>query len=91
MTFYHRKDAIGAQSALHNIKVLPQMHHAVQMKPADSENRNGSLPSFSLRSYPIDPLFPYVLGHKFALSIYIHQSRFTGYARTISVLELLRS
>uniref|UniRef100_A0A914WYD8 RRM domain-containing protein n=1 Tax=Plectus sambesii TaxID=2011161 RepID=A0A914WYD8_9BILA len=40
VTFYHRKDAIGAQSALHNIKVLPQMHHAVQMKPADSENRN---------------------------------------------------
>ncbi|CAJ0951584.1 unnamed protein product, partial [Mesorhabditis belari] len=40
VTFFHRKDAIGAQAALHNIEVLPGMHHPVQMKPADSENRN---------------------------------------------------
>lgn len=43
MTFMHRKDALAAQNALHNIRVLPQMHHPVQMKPADSENRNFSI------------------------------------------------
>uniref|UniRef100_A0A914RA19 RRM domain-containing protein n=1 Tax=Parascaris equorum TaxID=6256 RepID=A0A914RA19_PAREQ len=42
VTFYRRADAIAAQAALHNIRVLPQMHHPVQMKPADSENRNGT-------------------------------------------------
>ncbi|ETN81247.1 hypothetical protein NECAME_08655 [Necator americanus] len=41
VTFYHRKDAIAAQSALHNIEVIDGMHHPVQMKPADTENRNG--------------------------------------------------
>ncbi|KAI1699051.1 RNA recognition motif domain-containing protein [Ditylenchus destructor] len=40
VTYFHRKDAIAAQNALHNIRVLPQMHHPVQMKPADVENRN---------------------------------------------------
>ncbi|VDD93884.1 unnamed protein product [Enterobius vermicularis] len=40
VTFYKRADAIAAQAALHNIRVLPGMHHPVQMKPADSENRN---------------------------------------------------
>ncbi|GMR36229.1 hypothetical protein PMAYCL1PPCAC_06424 [Pristionchus mayeri] len=40
VTFYHRKDAMAAQSDLHNIKTLPGMHHPIQMKPADSENRN---------------------------------------------------
>ncbi|KAI6194727.1 BMA-ETR-1, isoform f [Aphelenchoides besseyi] len=40
VTFYHRQDAINAQDKLHNIRVLPQMNHAVQMKPADVENRN---------------------------------------------------
>ncbi|MFH4975588.1 hypothetical protein AB6A40_002297 [Gnathostoma spinigerum] len=40
VTFYRRADAIAAQAALHNIRVLPTMHHPVQMKPADSENRN---------------------------------------------------
>ncbi|KAH7726375.1 Protein ETR-1 g [Aphelenchoides avenae] len=40
VTFYHRQDAINAQNALHNIKTLPEMNHPVQMKPADSENRN---------------------------------------------------
>lgn len=43
MTFYHRQDAINAQNALHNIKTLPEMNHPVQMKPADSENRNGRM------------------------------------------------
>ncbi|KAI6183872.1 hypothetical protein M3Y97_00535300 [Aphelenchoides bicaudatus] len=40
VTFYHRQDAITAQDKLHNIRVLPNMSHAIQMKPADMENRN---------------------------------------------------
>uniref|UniRef100_A0A915E3D9 RRM domain-containing protein n=1 Tax=Ditylenchus dipsaci TaxID=166011 RepID=A0A915E3D9_9BILA len=40
VTYFHRKDAISAQNALHNLRVLPQMNHPVQMKPADVENRN---------------------------------------------------
>ncbi|XP_071043715.1 CUGBP Elav-like family member 2 isoform X2 [Parasteatoda tepidariorum] len=40
VTFFTRKAAIEAQNALHNIKALPGMHHPIQMKPADSENRN---------------------------------------------------
>ncbi|MCP9264047.1 CUGBP Elav family member 2 [Dirofilaria immitis] len=40
VTYYKRADAIAAQAALHNIRVLPQMYHPVQMKPADIENRN---------------------------------------------------
>ncbi|XP_022253541.1 CUGBP Elav-like family member 2 isoform X4 [Limulus polyphemus] len=40
VTFYARKAALEAQNALHNIKTLPGMHHPIQMKPADSENRN---------------------------------------------------
>ncbi|VDP40103.1 unnamed protein product [Soboliphyme baturini] len=40
VTFYHRKDAVLAQCALHNARTLPGMHHPLQMKPADSENRN---------------------------------------------------
>ncbi|XP_058453446.1 CUGBP Elav-like family member 2 isoform X2 [Malaya genurostris] len=40
VTFYTRKAALKAQDALHNIKTLGGMHHPIQMKPADSENRN---------------------------------------------------
>ena len=40
VTFYSRKSALDAQNALHNIKTLSGMHHPIQMKPADSENRN---------------------------------------------------
>nr|XP_033813457.1 CUGBP Elav-like family member 2 isoform X16 [Geotrypetes seraphini] len=40
VTFYTRKAALEAQNALHNIKTLPGMHHAIQMKPADSEKSN---------------------------------------------------
>lgn len=40
VTFYTRKAALEAQNALHNIKTLAGMHHPIQMKPADSENRN---------------------------------------------------
>ncbi|XP_034254172.1 CUGBP Elav-like family member 1 isoform X10 [Thrips palmi] len=40
VTFYTRKAALQAQDALHNIRTLAGMHHPIQMKPADSENRN---------------------------------------------------
>ncbi|XP_049789559.1 CUGBP Elav-like family member 2 isoform X13 [Schistocerca nitens] len=40
VTFFTRKSALDAQNALHNIKTLAGMHHPIQMKPADSENRN---------------------------------------------------
>ncbi|CAF0948214.1 unnamed protein product [Brachionus calyciflorus] len=40
VTFYTRKAALDAQNALHNLKTLPGMHHPIQMKPADTENRN---------------------------------------------------
>lgn len=40
VTFYTRKAALEAQNAMHNIKTLPGMHHPIQMKPADTENRN---------------------------------------------------
>nr|XP_040569618.1 CUGBP Elav-like family member 1 isoform X4 [Lepeophtheirus salmonis] len=40
VTFYSRKSALDAQNALHNIKTLDGMHHPIQMKPADTENRN---------------------------------------------------
>ncbi|KAK7865332.1 hypothetical protein R5R35_006825 [Gryllus longicercus] len=40
VTFFTRKSALEAQNALHNIKTLSGMHHPIQMKPADSENRN---------------------------------------------------
>ncbi|XP_015789771.1 CUGBP Elav-like family member 2 isoform X1 [Tetranychus urticae] len=39
VTFYSRKSALDAQNALHNLRTLPGMHHPIQMKPADSENR----------------------------------------------------
>eukprot|EP00092_Neocalanus_flemingeri_P019404 GFUD01021018.1.p1 GENE.GFUD01021018.1~~GFUD01021018.1.p1 ORF type:complete len:526 (+),score=112.14 GFUD01021018.1:119-1579(+) len=40
VTFYKRKHALDAQNALHNIKTMTGMHHPIQMKPADTENRN---------------------------------------------------
>jgi len=40
VTFFKRKHALEAQNALHNVKTMPGMHHAIQMKPADTENRN---------------------------------------------------
>jgi CUG-BP- and ETR3-like factor len=40
VTFFSRRDALEAQNALHNLKTLPTMHHPIQMKPADTENRN---------------------------------------------------
>uniref|UniRef100_V5GLM2 CUGBP Elav-like family member 1 n=2 Tax=Anoplophora glabripennis TaxID=217634 RepID=V5GLM2_ANOGL len=40
VTFFTRRAALKAQGALHNVKTLDGMHHPIQMKPADSENRN---------------------------------------------------
>lgn len=49
ITFHTRKAALDAQNALHNLKTLPGMHHPIQMKPADTENRNGNFSlSFSI-------------------------------------------
>ncbi|XP_055890042.1 CUGBP Elav-like family member 2 isoform X6 [Biomphalaria glabrata] len=42
VTFFIRKAALDAQNALHNVKTLPTMHHPIQMKPADSEKKNGA-------------------------------------------------
>lgn len=42
VTFYSRKSALEAQNALHNLRTLPGCHHPIQMKPADTENRNGN-------------------------------------------------
>ncbi|PIO30611.1 CUGBP Elav-like family member 1 [Aquarana catesbeiana] len=51
ITFYTRKAALEAQNALHNMKILPGMHHPIQMKPADSEKNNGcAFITFSTRS-----------------------------------------
>merc|ERR1719458_1225154 len=40
VTYFNRRDALEAQNRLHNVKTLPGMHHPLQMKPADTENRN---------------------------------------------------
>lgn len=40
VTFFTRRAALKAQDALHNVKTLVGMHHPIQMKSADSENRN---------------------------------------------------
>ncbi|KAF7381310.1 hypothetical protein HZH68_016185 [Vespula germanica] len=49
VTFYTRKAALDAQNALHNVKTFSGMRHPIQMKPADSENRNGKKILFFLR------------------------------------------
>ena len=40
VTFYTREAALTAKNQLHNIKVLPGMHHPIQMKPADTDQKN---------------------------------------------------
>jgi CUG-BP- and ETR3-like factor len=40
VTYYSRKSALEAQNALHNLRTLNGSHHPIQMKPADTENRN---------------------------------------------------
>ena len=42
VTYYTRKAALDAQNALHNLRTLTGSHHPIQMKPADTENRNGN-------------------------------------------------
>lgn len=37
VTFCTRKDALDAQMALHNLKVMPGLSHPIQMKPADGQ------------------------------------------------------
>jgi CUG-BP- and ETR3-like factor len=43
VTYYSRKSALEAQNALHNLRTLNGSHHPIQMKPADTENRNGKI------------------------------------------------
>ena len=40
VTFYHKNDALKAKTTLHNVRVLPGMHHPIQMKPADTDQKN---------------------------------------------------
>ena len=40
ITYFSRKSALQAQNKLHNVRTLPGMHHPMQMKPADVENRS---------------------------------------------------
>lgn len=42
VTYFTRKAALDAQNALHNLRTLNGSHHPIQMKPADTENRNGT-------------------------------------------------
>ncbi len=46
VTYYTRKSALDAQNALHNLRTLNGSHHPIQMKPADTENRNGRKKNF---------------------------------------------
>ncbi|GMR58003.1 hypothetical protein PMAYCL1PPCAC_28198, partial [Pristionchus mayeri] len=50
ITFYHRKDALSALDALHNVKTLPGMTKPIQMRPADEESGECLGP-------PLDSLF----------------------------------
>ena len=43
VTYYTRRSALDAQNALHNLRTLNGSHHPIQMKPADTENRNGKI------------------------------------------------
>nr|DBA17451.1 TPA: hypothetical protein GDO54_002899 [Pyxicephalus adspersus] len=53
ITFYTRKAALEAQNALHNMKILPGMHHPIQMKPADSEKNNVVLTNYLSCTFPV--------------------------------------
>ena len=41
VTFYTRKAPLDVQNGLHNLRTLNGCHHPIQMRPADTETRNG--------------------------------------------------
>lgn len=71
MTYYHRKDAINAQGVLHNIEVIEGMHHPIQMKPADTENRNGKFYKYGQCLFLLTPLSFSSVSFCFSLTLYV--------------------
>lgn len=49
MTYFSPENAINAQGALHEKQTSPGMNRAIQVKPADSENR-GEVVSIVMKS-----------------------------------------
>lgn len=82
VTYFHRKDAIAAQCALHDIKTLPGMHHPIQMKPADSENRNGTRRDdfffFFLCRWTEKDFFPSTNHHRLCFFFVVERKLFIG-------------
>ena len=77
VTFFSRKSALDAQNALHNLRTLAGSHHPIQMKPADTENRNGK--NFKKILYSLDLIFS-VCREKIIRRYGLKKSRRTKYS-----------